>query len=288
MSLTNHETQSAVKEIVVLSFRDGEPPTFEVKQADFEHLAAVWTTGFPAIPVPVESARRNFVAPIDSAAARIARMDLHLLKPLVALLAIVNPIGAIPFFLHFTQNLTREQRRRTVRVASIASFTVIATSAIAGLQIIEFFGITIASFQVGGGLLLLVSSMNMLNAQQAESRGSDVGDGQAKADAGDSIAIVPLTIPLLTGPATISTMVIYADKTRTLLEHAVLVGYGVVIGVATFASFAAAGRIAKLLGRTGINVMTRLMGLILAAMAVELLSDGLTKLFPALAGGVPH
>ena len=211
-------------------------------------------------------------------------MDLHLLKPLVALLAIVNPIGAIPFFLHFTQNLTREQRRRTVRVASVASFTVIATSAIAGLQIIEFFGITIASFQVGGGLLLLISSMNMLNAQQAESRGSDVGDGQAKADAGDSIAIVPLTIPLLTGPATISTMVIYADKTRTLLEHAVLVGYGVVIGAATFASFAAAGRIAKLLGRTGINVMTRLMGLILAAMAVELLSDGLLKLFPALSG----
>ena len=211
-------------------------------------------------------------------------MDLHPLKPLVALLAIVNPIGAIPFFLHFTQNLTRAQRQRTIRVASTASFLVVAISAVAGLQIVEFFGITIASFQVGGGLLLLISSLNMLNAQQAESRGSDVGDGQAKADAGDSIAIVPLTIPLLTGPATISTMVIYADKTRTLLEHAVLVGYGVVIGAATFAAFSAAGRIAKLLGRTGINVMTRLMGLILAAMAVELLSDGLLKLFPALSG----
>jgi len=214
------------------------------------------------------------------------QMHLDLLKPLVALLAIVNPIGAIPFFLHFTQNLSREQRKRTVRVASLASFTVIAVSAVAGLQIIEFFGITIASFQVGGGLLLLISSMNMLNAQQAESRGTDVGDGQAKADAGDSIAIVPLTIPLLTGPATISTMVIYADKAPTLLEHAMLVGYGVVIGAATFASFAAAGRIARILGRTGINVMTRLMGLILAAMAVELLSDGLLKLFPAL-GGLP-
>ena len=232
--------------------------------------------------------KRNFIASSESAAARIGRMDLHLLKPLVALLAIVNPIGAIPFFLHFTQNLTRQQRQRTVRVASIASFTVIAVSAVAGLQIIEFFGITIASFQVGGGLLLLISSMNMLNAQQAESRGSDVGDGQAKADAGDSIAIVPLTIPLLTGPATISTMVIYADKTRTLLEHAVLVGYGVVIGIATFAAFSAATRIAKLLGRTGINVMTRLMGLILAAMAVELLSDGLLKLFPALSGVSAH
>ena len=154
---------------------------------------------------------------------------MDMLKPLIALLAIVNPIGAIPFFLHFTQNLSDAQCRRTIRVASITSFMVIAVSAIAGLQIIEFFGITIASFQVGGGLLLLISSLNMLNAQQAESRGSDVGDGQAKADAGDSVAVVPLTIPLLTGPATISTMVIYAEKTRTLAEHAVLVGYGVVV-----------------------------------------------------------
>ena len=207
-------------------------------------------------------------------------MDIY--KPLVALLAIVNPIGAIPFFLHFTQNMTRQQRQRTVRVAAVAACLVVAISAVCGLQVIEFFGITIASFQVGGGLLLLISSMNMLNAQQAESRGSDVGDGQAKADAGDSIAIVPLTIPLLTGPATISTMVIYADKTRHWWQLAVLVGYGVVVGIATYAVFTASGRIARVLGQTGINIMTRLMGLILAALAVELLADGLIKLFPVL------
>ena len=208
---------------------------------------------------------------------------MDLLKPLIALLAIVNPIGAVPFFIHFTQALTREERRRTIRVSSTAAFAVIAISGLAGLKIIEFFGISIASFQVGGGMLLLVSSLNMLNAQPAESRPSDVDQGQAKADAGASIAIVPLTIPLLTGPATISTMVIYAEKTRTFWEHAVLVGYGVVIGIATFLAFSAAGRIAKVLGQTGINVMTRLMGLILAAMAVELLADGLVKLFPVLA-----
>jgi multiple antibiotic resistance protein len=213
---------------------------------------------------------------------------MDLIKPLIALLAIVNPVGAIPFFLHFTQNLTGPQRRRTIRVSSVTACLVVAISAVAGLKIIDFFGISIASFQVGGGLLLLISSMNMLNAQQAESRGTDVGDGQAKADAGDSIAVVPLTIPLLTGPATISTMVIYAEKTRTLVEHAVLVGYGVVIGLATFLVFSASGRIARVLGRTGINVMTRLMGLILAAMAVELLADGLTKLFPALGGAAAN
>ena len=212
---------------------------------------------------------------------------MDLLKPLIALLAIVNPIGAVPFFIAFTQNLTREQRRKTISVASFAAFTVIAVSAVAGLKIIEFFGITIASFQVGGGTLLLISSLQMLNAQPAEAKPTDVDDGNQKADAGASIAIVPLTIPLLTGPATISTMVIYAEKTRHVWEHAVLVGYGVVIGLATYAAFSASGRIAKVLGRTGINVMTRLMGLILAAMAVELLADGLVKLFPVLALATP-
>lgn len=208
---------------------------------------------------------------------------MDLLKPLIALLAIVNPIGVVPFFIHFTQAFTPAQRRHTIRISSLTAFAVIAISGLAGLHIIEFFGISIASFQVGGGMLLLVSSLNMLNAQPAEKRKDDVDQGQAKADAGSSIAVVPLTVPLLTGPATISTMVIYAEKTRTFWEHATLVGYGVVIGLATFIAFSAAGRIAKVLGQTGINVMTRLMGLILAAMAVELLADGLVKLFPVLA-----
>lgn len=208
---------------------------------------------------------------------------MDLLKPLIALLAIVNPIGVVPFFIAFTQNFTREQRRKTIAVSSFAAFVVIALSALAGLKIIGFFGISIASFQVGGGTLLLISSLQMLNAKPAEAKPADLDEGSQKADAGASIAIVPLTIPLLTGPATISTMVIYAEKTRHVWEHAVLVGYGVVIGVVTYLAFSASGRIAKVLGRTGINVMTRLMGLILAAMAVELLADGLVQLFPILA-----
>ena len=211
---------------------------------------------------------------------------MDLLKPLIALLAIVNPIGALPFFIAFTQNFSREQRERTISVASFSAFTVIAVSAIAGLKILEFFGISIASFQVGGGTLLLISSLQMLNAQPAEGKASALADGNQKADAGASIAVVPLAIPLLTGPATISTIVIYAEKTRSLWEHAVLVGYGVVIGLVIYATFSASGRIARVLGRTGINVMTRLFGLMLAAMAVELLADGLIKLFPVLASAV--
>ncbi|MEW6100574.1 MAG: MarC family protein [Pseudomonadota bacterium] len=207
---------------------------------------------------------------------------MDLIKPLIALLAIVNPVGVVPFFIHFTQGFSREQRLRTIRVASFTAFLVVAISALAGLRIIEFFGISIASFQVGGGMLLLISALQMLQAQPAETRKEDVAEGASKADAGASIAVVPLTIPLLTGPATISTMVIYAQKTHHWWELGVLVGYGVVIGVAAFLALSAAGRIARMLGQTGINIMTRLMGLILAALAVEIMADGLVKLFPAL------
>ena len=211
-------------------------------------------------------------------------MDLY--KPLIALLVIINPIGAVPFFIHFTNGFTRQQRQRTARIAAFSAAVVVAVSALAGLKIIEFFGISLASFQVGGGLLLLMSALQMLNAQPAEARKDDIAEASDKADAGASIAIVPLTIPLLTGPATISTMVIYAEKTHHWWQLGVLALYGVVIGLAVWAAFSLSGRIARVLGKTGISVMTRLMGLLLAALAVEVMSDGLVKLFPILAGNL--
>ena len=205
-------------------------------------------------------------------------------KPLVTLLAIVNPLAIVPFFIHYTQGFTREQRLRTIWISSLSAFAVIAISALLGLQILAFFGISLASFQVGGGMLLLTSALAMLNAQPAEAR-SNAEEMQSAAErsaARASIAVVPLTIPLLTGPATMSTVVIYADKAKDLLQLGTLVGYGVVVALATALCFALAQPIARVLGKTGINVMTRLMGLILAALAVEVMSDGLMKLFPSL------
>jgi len=209
-------------------------------------------------------------------------------KPLVTLLAIVNPLAIVPFFIHYTQDFSRAQRRRTIVTASFSAFVVIATSALLGLQILDFFSISLASFQVGGGMLLLLSAMNMLNAQPAEAKpeSHELEDGAAKAAMGASIAVVPLTIPLLTGPATISTVVIYAEKAKTFFDLGLLVGYGVVIGLATAVCFSLAEPIARVLGKTGINVMTRLMGLILAALAVEVMADGLHKLFPILGRGL--
>ncbi|MEW6465079.1 MAG: NAAT family transporter [Burkholderiaceae bacterium] len=206
------------------------------------------------------------------------------LKPLITLLAIVNPLAIVPFFIHYTQGFDRVQRRRTIAISSFSAFVVIATSALLGLQILDFFSISLPSFQVGGGLLLLISAMNMLAAQPAEAKAQthELEDGAEKAAMGASIAVVPLTIPLLTGPATMSTVVIYAQQAKTFWQHMALVGYGLVIALAVAVAFSLAQPIARALGKTGINVMTRLMGLILAALAVEVMADGLGKLFPGL------
>lgn len=200
------------------------------------------------------------------------------LKPLIALLAIVNPIGVVPFFIHFTRSFSREQRLRTMRISAFSAFVVIAVSALAGLKVIEFFNISLASFQVGGGCLLLMSSLAMLNAQQADTRPNDLEEGQQKADAGASIAVVPLTIPLLTGPGTVSTVIIYADRTQHWWEMALLVLIGAVIGCVVWVTLRMAGPISRLAGQTGLNIMTRVMGLVLAALAVEFVAVGVRTL----------
>ncbi|PZQ63890.1 MAG: hypothetical protein DI563_27270 [Variovorax paradoxus] len=186
--------------------------------------------------------------------------SMDLIKPLVTLVAIVNPLGIVPFFIHYTQGYTHAQRMRTAKVSAISAFFVISISALIGQQLLGFFGISIASFQVGGGLLLLISSLSMLNAQPAE----------AKASAEEVRA------------TEVKAMVIYATQTRQWWELAILVGYGIVVAIITLLAFRLAEPIARVLGKTGINVMTRLMGLILAALAVEVMANGLGKLFPIL------
>lgn len=211
-------------------------------------------------------------------------------KPLVTLIAIVNPLAIVPFFMHYTQGFSRTQSRETIRVASFSVLCVISICAVFGLAVLGFFGISLASFQVGGGLLMLTSALSMINARTAEAAAHDddvqaIDDTTKPADPSrHSVAVVPLTIPLLTGPATMSTVVIYAEQAESFWQHAALIGYGIIIAGLTFACFSAASGTSRILGQTGINVMTRLMGLILAALSVEVIAKGLVQLFPALAG----
>jgi multiple antibiotic resistance protein len=201
-------------------------------------------------------------------------------KTFISLLALVNPLGAIPFFISFTAGNTHAERRKIVRIASITVASVIAFTTLLGEQVIAFFGISVNSFQVGGGIIMLLMAISMINAQPGGTKTTpeETVEGELK----DNIAVVPLAIPLLTGPGTISTVIIYSDKANGFVGLMTLIAAGVVIALVTFVALSAAEPISRVLGRTGINVATRLMGLMLAALGVELIVEGLTALIPAL------
>ena len=204
----------------------------------------------------------------------------HLLKTFVALLAIVNPLGVVPFFISLTSNYTAEERARTIRTAAFSVAVVIAVCALAGEPVMRFFGISVPALQVGGGIIMLLMAINMLNAQMGGARAT--AEEAIEAEAKASIAVVPLAIPLLTGPGTISTVIVYAGKARVWSDFAALIGSGVAIGLLVYLLLRLAQPISRLLGRTGINIATRILGLMLAALAVEFMADGLTDLLPGL------
>ena len=201
-------------------------------------------------------------------------------KTFISLLALVNPLGAIPFFITFTATNSRRERQRIIRIASFTVAVVIAFTTLAGEQVIHFFGISVNSFQVGGGIIMLLMAISMINAQPGGTKTTpeEAVEGELK----ENIAVVPLAIPLLAGPGTISTVIIYSDKAQNFVQTLGLIGSGVVIALLTFVALSAADPISRVLGRTGINVATRLMGLMLAALGVELIVDGLVALIPAL------
>lgn len=203
-----------------------------------------------------------------------------LLKTFLSLLALVNPLGAIPFFISFTVMQTRAERRAIARVASFAVMLVIAFTTLIGERFIGFFGISVEAFQVGGGVIMLLMAISMINAQVGGTK--HTAEESIEAEGKQSIAVVPLAIPLLTGPGTISTVIVYADRVHVWWQTLALIGCGVAIGLLTFIALSLADPISRVLGTTGINIATRIMGLLLAALAVELMIGGLVEMIPAL------
>ena len=205
-----------------------------------------------------------------------------LFKIAIALFAIVNPIGSLPIFISATDGWSNQDRAKTARTVGFTVFIVLAVSAFLGDQILAFFGITIPSFQVGGGILLMLIAISMMHGKQSGARQTPE-EAQTLAER-EVIAIVPLSIPLLAGPGAISSMIIAAQQSSGFAGHLSLVIPIFAISIIIWVVLSLSVAISKQLGPIGINIVTRLMGLVLAAMAVEFIAHGMVGLFPKLAG----
>lgn len=205
----------------------------------------------------------------------------YLLKITIALLAIVNPIGSLPIFISATDGWSVPDRARNARTVAVTVFIVLSLAAFVGDGMLSFFGISIPSFQVGGGILIMLISISMMHGKQSGTR-QTAEEAQSLAER-EVIAIVPLSIPLLAGPGAISNMILSAQQQPSFLGHLSLVIPVLLVSIIIWLVLKLSDNITQRLGTIGINIITRLMGLILAAMAVEFIAHGLLGLFPQLA-----
>jgi multiple antibiotic resistance protein len=200
-------------------------------------------------------------------------------KIFIAILAILNPFGVLPLFLTITGKASDPERRKLTRTIGLATAIILALTAVVGETVLRLFGISIASFQVGGSILLLLMAVSMMFAK--EERGSKEVDTTA-ADLA-SIAVVPLSVPLLAGPGSISTVIIYANLASGPLHTGIIILCIALASLITWIILRMATRIGRIIGPLGLSIVSRLMGLLLAAIAVEFFAKGIVKLLPGLA-----
>ena len=201
-------------------------------------------------------------------------------KIFISLFAILDPIGIIPIIILFTSGMTVSRRAHVGHLASLAVCAILLMALLIGQPLLAFFGISINSFRVAGGILLLLIAIKMMlgNFNESISGKDDQPDGEGV----PANAIVPLSTPLLAGPGSISAVIVEAHKANGI-QHYLMMGLVIVLlSVTVWLTFLAAPWVARRLGKIGINVFTRLMGLILAAIAVEFVAGGMRGLFPAL------
>ncbi len=202
------------------------------------------------------------------------------LKILTTLLAIVNPLGIIPVFVSMTDNLTRQESKRIALASSLTVAAVLVVSTLIGKYILSFFGISIGSFKTGGGILLLLIAVSMMQGKYHQGR--QTSEEAREAEDKESIAVVPIATPLLAGPGAISTVIIFAQESFHPIHIALILSSSLVVAFSAWVALSVANPISSLMSRTAINIVTRLMGLLLAAISVEFIVDGLVQLLPAL------
>ncbi|MBL8519125.1 MAG: NAAT family transporter [Betaproteobacteria bacterium] len=201
-------------------------------------------------------------------------------KVFVAMIVIVNPIGIVPVFVAMTANQTDAQRHNIARIAAITVGVVLLVSVVAGEKVLELFGISMAAFKVGGAILILLNAVAMMQAMPA--RDKQTPEEAREAEDKASIAVVPLGLPLLAGPGAMSTILIYASEKKAVPHMLAVCVVVIAVALAVWLALRIASRIGDKMSTTTLNVGTRIMGLLLAALAVEIFSSGIVELIPAL------
>ena len=193
------------------------------------------------------------------------------LLTLTSMLFIVNPIAVIPTYLVITQKETAQQRAGTARRACIAAACILIAFALAGRQIFSVFGITIDAFRVAGGLILWVVAMDMLHGvRRTQESETEITEGTSKED----VALTPLAMPMLAGPGAISTTMVLSGQASSMAQK-VAIYLAIVITMAiAWVVLRVGDRVVLRMGETGIRVMTRIMGLLLAAIAMQFVITG--------------
>jgi multiple antibiotic resistance protein len=197
---------------------------------------------------------------------------------LIGLLAILDPFIAVPLFLTLTASRSLAERRRAARVVTLTVLCVLVGASIAGEPLLKLMGGSLASFRVGGGLVLLLMALAMLNARAGDVR--QTLDETNALEQGAGLGVVPLAIPLLAGPGAISSVIV-ASHGDSLL-HRLLILLCILLACAVlWLVLALAAPLGRRMGTTGLNIANRLLGLLLAAFAIESMAGGLRLLFPA-------
>lgn len=215
-------------------------------------------------------------------------LGIEIGKLLVALLVLINPFSALSIYLDLTQDHSTKEKRRIARTAALAVFIVIVVFALSGGILLKVLGISVGSFQVGGGILVLLIAISLMNGNdnpakpKIDPNSEEHHHAQQVRRNEKAIAVVPIAIPITIGPGGISTVIIYSSAAKNYSDIALIIISGFLVSLICYLILIVAGRISKRLGTTGLTILNRIMGMMLAAISVEIIVAGLKSIFPQL------
>lgn len=200
-----------------------------------------------------------------------------LITAYTALFIIIDPLGMAPLFVALTQGMSATRRRViALRAVTIAAFLLLIFL-LAGQAVLDFVGISLPAFRIAGGVLLFLTALEILFQKRQARREDNATEGQS--DNQEDPSVFPLALPLIVGPGAIATIILLTSQAETAADIAAIGGVTLAVLLTTLASFMAAGWIERILGKTGINILTRVLGMLLAALATQFIVDGVRQSF---------